>query len=317
MKILLTGSSGFLGSSLCQKFAVDGHEVVAVSRQDSSSCPTAVRKVITDACIGEFEWPDDVLKGVDVIVHAAARAHKLSDTVSDPLHEFRKVNVQGTVRLAKKAAQSGVKRFVFISSIGVLGNNNTTPFTENDKPQPHDDYAVSKYEAEMALKELSAESGLEVVIIRPPLVYGPNAPGNFGSLLKWVKRMMPLPLGSIYNQRSFVALENLVDFIDLCADRDQSPAAANQVFLISDGEDVSTTELLKRIAKAYDKPSMLIPFPMGLMRWGATLFGKKKLVARLFGSLRVDSSKARTRLNWNPVVTMDEQLAKIARSDSE
>lgn len=200
---------------------------------------------------------------------------------------------------------------MFISSIGVNGSQSTKPFTEACTPQPNDAYAVSKLEAELALLDLASETGMEVVIIRPPLVYGPSAPGNFGSLVRALQRGLPLPLGALHNQRSLVALDNLVSLVLLCADRDRSPEAANQVFVVADGEDVSTTTLLRKVAQAAGRPSRLLPVPAWLLRAGASLLGKRAVADRLLGNLQVDATKARTLLGWRPVVTMDEQLAKM------
>ncbi len=231
----------------------------------------------------------------------------MKDEVADPLHEFRKVNVDGTLALARQAAAAGLSRFIFISSIGVNGNINTRPFTENDNPGPAEPYAQSKWEAEQGLWEIQRETGIDIVIIRPPLVYGPEAPGNFGSLVRWVERRMPLPLGAIHNQRSLVALDNLVDLIITCIDH---PAASNQVFLAGDGQDLSTTELLRGVAKAMGKPSRLIPVPATLLMQGATLLGKKPVAQRLLGSLQVDISKARSLLGWEPPVSVEEGLRR-------
>jgi nucleoside-diphosphate-sugar epimerase len=220
-----------------------------------------------------------------------------------------------TLALAALAADKGVKRFVFLSSIGVNGNNSVKPFSEKDTPNPQEPYAISKYEAEQGLLVLAKKTGMQVVIIRPPLVYGPNAPGNFGTLVNWLRRGVPLPLGAINNKRSFVALDNLVSFIALCADRTRSPKAANQVFLISDGEDVSTTQLLRKVADALGKKRWLLPVPVGLMSFVARFIGKGDVANRLFGSLQVDSSKARDLLGWQPVITMDEQLNKTVAAD--
>lgn len=255
------------------------------------------------------------LQGVKVVVHAAARAHVMHDKLSDPLAEFRRVNVQGTANLARQAAQAGVRRFVFISSIGVNGSRTDRPFTEADNPQPHDNYAISKYEAEQALWQVTRDTGMEVVIIRPPLVYGHGAPGNFASLVRWVRRGFPLPLGAVYNRRSLVALDNLVDFIALCASPERSPQAANQTFLVSDGDDVSTTELLRRVAHAYGVPARLLPVPVGLMRGAARLLGKTTVADRLFDSLQVDASKAHDLLGWTPPVTMQAQLRQMVLYD--
>ncbi|WP_321324707.1 NAD-dependent epimerase/dehydratase family protein [Thiomicrorhabdus sp.] len=334
MKVFLTGSTGFVGTTLLQRFVADGIEAVALVRNGSVGLPDGVESVVGDlnSLVVADRLPrrsasrndgDNVnfcaslelmLENIDVIAHAAARAHIMREAAEDPLAEYRKVNRDATLALARLAAESGVKRFVFLSSIGVHGNSNVKPFTEQDEPAPHDLYAISKLEAEHGLLDIAKETGMEVVIVRPPLVYAPNAPGNFGSLVKWVKKGVPLPFGSIHNQRSLVALDNLVDFIALCADREKSPKAANQIFLISDGEDVSTTQLLKKVAKAFNKKAMLLPIPVGIMTFMAKLLGKGDVANRLFGSLQVDSSKARDLLGWKPVTSMDEQLKKTAQA---
>jgi nucleoside-diphosphate-sugar epimerase len=232
----------------------------------------------------------------------------MKDTTQDPLAVYRESNTHATLNLAKQAVQAGVNRFVFISSIGVNGNNTQKPFSEDDEPHPHDPYSVSKYEAEQGLKQIAQETGLEVVIIRPPLVYGANAPGNFASMLRWIQKGVPLPLGAVHNQRSLVALDNLVNFMQLCC---VHPKAANETFLIADGEAVSTTELLRRVARAYQVPARLIPIPVSVMTFAANLLGKGAVANRLFGNLQVDSRKARELLGWKPVVTMEAQLAKM------
>ena len=317
MRVLVTGGTGFVGKALIADLLSKSCEVKALVRQSSAELPLSVKQVV----VGDFAnlalddssgFLREALNGVEVVVHGAARVHVMNDEASDPLTEFRKVNRDFTLVLARKAAESGVKRFVFLSSIGVNGNNNSKPFTEKDKPSPHDIYAISKIEAEHALLALAKETRMEVVIIRPPLVYGSNAPGNFGSLLKWMNKRVPLPLGAIHNQRSLVALDNLVSFISLCADREKSPKAENQMFLISDGEDVSTTELLQKVAKSFDKKPWLIPVAVSWMSFAARLIGKGDVANRLFGSLQVDSSKARDLLGWKPVITMDQQLKKTA-----
>jgi nucleoside-diphosphate-sugar epimerase len=247
------------------------------------------------------------------VIHTAARVHIMDDSAADPLTEFRKVNTAGTLNLAQQAADAGVKRFIFISSIKVNGEMTLVdqPFKPNDNYISTDPYGLSKYEAEQGLLAIAEETSMEIVIIRPPLVYGPNVKANFASMIKWINKGVPLPFGAIHNQRSLVALDNLVDFIALCADRAKSPKAANQVFLISDGEDVSTTTLLQKVARAFGKKPRLIPVPVWLMTFSAKLIGKGDMANRLFGSLQVDSSKARDLLGWQPVVTMDEQLAKM------
>lgn len=326
MKIFLTGATGFVGSALLARFVADGAEVSALVRRHSDALPVEVEQVVGDLCglhsrleleIPAFAGMTGVnagMTGVDVVVHAAARAHIMRDEVADPLAEYRRVNRDATLALARLAAQAGVKRFVFVSSIGVNGKLNVKPFTEADEVQPHDAYSLSKYEAEQGLLAIASETGMEVVIIRPPLVYGANAPGNFGSLVKWVKKGVPLPLGAVHNLRSLVALENLVDFMALCADRARSPKAANEVFLISDVKDVSTSDLLRKVAGACGVQSRLLPVPVGLMRLVAKALGKGAVADRLFGNLQVDSSKAQDLLGWKPVVTMDEALLRMLNS---
>ncbi len=314
--MLVTGATGFVGRALIPELVANGCQVRALVRKVSKDLPVEVEKVVED--LGEIEDAGaikDAFAGVEVVVHAAARVHMMQDRSADPLAEFRKLNRDATLALAGLAADAGVKRFVFLSSIGVNGNNNRKPFSENDTPNPQEPYAISKYEAEQGLLALAKKTDMEVVIIRPPLVYGPNAPGNFGSLVNWLRKGVPLPLGAINNKRSFVALDNLVSFIALCADRSQAPKAVNQVFLISDGEDVSTTQLLRRVADALGIKPRLLPVPVGLMRYAAGLIAKGDVANRLFGSLQVDSSKARDLLGWQPVITMAEQLRKTVAAD--
>jgi nucleoside-diphosphate-sugar epimerase len=270
-------------------------------------------EVIAKALGATVDW-SDVLAGQNVIIHAAARAHIVRDEVADPLEEYRKINVRGTLNLARQAALCGVQRFIFISSIGVNGNISQQPFTENDTSAPVDFYAQSKWEAEQGLWSIHRETGLEIVIIRPPLVYGPDAPGNFGALMKWVKKGVPLPLGSIHNKRTFVALDNLVDLVITCIEH---PVAANQVFLAGDGEDLSTSDLLRGVAAAMGRPSRLVPIPSGLLLLAATILGKKAVSQRLFGSLQVDISKARDLLGWNPPLNVEEGLRRCFVSEKK
>jgi nucleoside-diphosphate-sugar epimerase/lipopolysaccharide/colanic/teichoic acid biosynthesis glycosyltransferase len=318
--ILVSGETGFVGRAVVQALLKEGHPVVSAVRQlptnaaQASSISDATRVAPIWQVVGHINAQTDwqpTLQGVQTVVHCAARAHVMREHAADALAAYREVNVQGTLRLAQQAAAAGVQRFVFLSSIGVNGNHSTAPFTEADAPKPHDAYAVSKFEAENALLELAAQTGMEVVIIRPPLVYGTNAPGNFGSLVRWVQRGLPLPLGAVHNQRSLVALNNLVSLVLLCADRERSPQAANQVFVVADGQDVSTTTLLRKVAHAAGCPSRLLPVPAWLLRAGATLLGKRAAANRLLGNLQVDATKARTLLGWRPVVTMEQQLAAM------
>ncbi len=233
----------------------------------------------------------------------------MTDEMADPLAEYRRVNVDGTLNLARQTAAAGVKRFVFISSIKVNGEATARgkAFQADGVPAPEDAYGQSKLEAEQGLVKLAAETGIEVVIIRPPLVYGPGVKGNFASMIKLVEKGLPLPLGAINNKRSLVGIDNLVDLVIRCIDH---PAAANQVFLAGDGEDLSTTELLRAVGKAMGKPARLIPVPVGLLQFGATLLGKKAMAQRLLGSLQVDISKTCELLDWQPPYTVEEGLRR-------
>ena len=231
----------------------------------------------------------------------------MKDEVVDPLAEYRRVNVDGTLNLARQAAAAGVKRFIFISSIGVNGNINTCPFTADDRPNPAESYAQSKWEAEQELWKIQQETGMELVVIRPPLVYGPNAPGNFGSLVRWIEKGIPLPLGAIHNKRSLVGIDNLVDLIIRCIDH---PAAANRVLLAGDGDDLSTTELLQAAGRAMGKPVRLIPVPAAMLQLGAGLLGRKAMAQRLLGSLQVDISQTCELLDWKPPYTVEEGLRR-------
>jgi len=312
MMILVTGATGFVGRYLSSELLLKGYHVAVALRRDDIVFPVKMVKKNVADLTAQTDW-NDALEGVDVVVHTAARVHIKNDSVLDPLLEFRKVNVEGALNLARQAANSGVKRFIFLSSIKVNGEMTTSgqPFKPEDIYTPTDPYGLSKYEAEQSLLELAKETAMEVVIIRPPLVYGPSVKANFLSMIKWVNKGVPLPLGGIHNQRSLVALDNLTSFIICCIDH---PKAANEVFLISDGEDVSITMLICKIAKAFDRKVLLIPMPVWLMVLAAKLIGKGDIADRLFGSLQVDSSKARDLLGWKPVVTMDEQLKKTVEA---
>lgn len=306
-RILLTGATGFIGSDILHKICLDGSfQAIVCSRSDVLIKANSVDYFLVNDFEEESLW-HNALVNVEVVIHAAARAHVSRDEKFDPLVEYRRVNVDGTMALARQAVAAGVKRFIFISSIGVNGNINTAPFKETDDPAPAEPYAQSKYEAEIALLQLASETSLEVVIIRPPLVYGANAPGNFGSLVKAISKGLPLPLGAIHNKRSLVALDNLVDLIITCIDH---PAAANQIFLAGDGEDISTTQLLRGVANAMGKPSRLIPIPASWLMMAATVLGKKAVAQRLLGSLQVDISKAQQLLGWTPPISVAEGLRR-------
>jgi len=313
MNVLITGGTGFVGKASARDIRIDGNmKVVAAVRNVSNQFPTGVEQVVVGDLLANTDY-SHALKNVEVVIHAAARVHVMQDNAANPLAEFRKVNVDGTLNLARQTVEAGAKRFIFISSIKVNGESTLEdrPFNPDDTYITTDPYGASKREAEQGLLALAEETGLEVVIIRPPLIYGPGVKANFRSLLKWMSRGMPLPFGAVHNKRSFVAIDNLVSFIRLCVDH---PKAANEIFLISDGEDVSTAMLLRKIAKAFGRKAMLLPIPVGLMQFMANVIGKGDVANRLFGSLQVDSAKARNLLGWKPVVTMDEQLKKTAEA---
>ena len=310
-RTLVTGATGFVGVRLLQRLSREGgRAVVASVRSVNASLPAGVSGVLVDGLGPATNW-SPALEGVDVLVHCAARAHVMKELAVDPLTVYRQVNVEGTLALARQASLAGVRRFVFISSIGVNGNQTHDPFTVDDVPCPQEPYAVSKYEAEQGLLLLANESSMEIVVIRPPLVYGPSAPGNFGTLLKWVGKGIPLPLASVRNnRRSFVALDNLVDLIITCIDH---PAAANQTFLVADGEDVSTAELLQRMARAMNRKARLLPVPVWMLESAAALLGKRDVARRLCGSLQLDISHTRQRLGWVPPIGLDEGLRRAVQ----
>lgn len=304
-KVFITGATGFVGSALVTELLAKGHDLRALVRNSSAQLPGGVEQVV-----GELGQPVDLLDS-QVVIHAAARVHVMQETTSDPLVEFRAVNVDATLALARQAIAAGVRRFVYISSIKVNGEGTEQgkPFKANDMPAPADPYGISKMEAEQGLMALAKESDMEVVIIRPVLVYGPGVKANFRSMMNWLNKGIPLPLGRIHNKRSLVALDNLVDLIVTCT---QHPAAANQTFLVSDGEDLSTTELLTRMSKALDRPARLLPVPGGLLQLGGKLLGKDAVMQRLCGSLQVDISHTRQTLGWVPPVSVDSALRKTA-----
>lgn len=312
MIILITGANGFVGRSLCAALVSSGQTVVAATRHPLSAMEPRISNFQINTLDADTDWQGG-LQGCDAVVHLAARVHVMSDTATDPLSEFRRVNVEGTLNLARQALTAGVSRFVFISSIKV--NGESTPlgqaFAAEDVTDPQDPYSISKHEAELGLLRLAKESRMEVVIIRPPLIYGPGVKANFLTMMRWLNKGIPLPLGSIHNQRSLVSLDNLVDLIITCLIH---PAAANQVFLAGDGENLSTTELLRRLGLALGKPACLLPVPVSLLKAGAALLRQRDMAQRLCGSLRVDISKARNLLGWNPPISVDEGLRRTAQS---
>ena len=304
-KLVVTGASGFVGRTLASLLQSNGDSVLGVCRSAGELGFPAT----TLPSFGDTDALKQPLSDAEVVIHCAARVHVMQDKVTDPLSVFREVNRDLTLKLARLAADNGVKRFVFLSSVKVNGESTSSsrPFRPDDTPAPEDPYGISKLEAEQGLQQIALETGMEVVIIRPPLVYGPGVKGNFASMIKLVEKGLPLPFGAIDNRRSLVGLDNLVDLIITCIDH---PNAANQVFLVSDGEDLSTSGLLRRVAKAMGRPSRLISVPVGLLQLGATVLGKKAVGQRLLGSLQVDISSTRERLDWTPPVSVDEGLRR-------
>ena len=310
MTTLVTGANGFVGSALCARLRKDGTPVRGAVRS-SNARPGGTEGVTIDGLASDTDW-SEALKNVEQVVHLAARVHVMSDKSSDPLAEFRRVNVEGTAALARQAAVAGVRRFVYLSSVKVNGEFTEAghPFTADDAPAPEDPYGVSKHEAEQLLRQIAAETGMEVVIIRPPLVYGPGVKANFESMMRWLARGVPLPLAAVTrNRRSLVALDNLVDLIVTCLNH---PAAANQTFLVSDGEDLSTAQLLKRMGAAMGHPARLFYVPPALLKLGATVLNKPGIYQRLCGSLQLDIAKTRQLLGWTPPVSVDEGLRRAA-----
>jgi nucleoside-diphosphate-sugar epimerase len=307
-KILVTGATGFIGRALFEHLRGENFDVLGSVRVTAALERGFIRAPELSATSG---WRE-VLAGRDVVVHTAARAHVLKETEQDPLAVFRMVNTAGTLNLARQAAAVGVRRFVFISSIGVNGllTREGECFSEQSPPAPHNHYALSKREAEQGLLEIARETGMDVVIVRPPLVYGPDVDGNFLRLLQLVERGIPLPLAWVDNRRSMIYLGNFVDALTACASH---PDAAGKTFLVGDGEDISTPQLIRDLARLMGKPSYLWPFPPALLRLAGRLGGKSDEVERLLGSLVIDSSKIRRELGWAPPFSMEQGLAETAR----
>lgn len=309
-KVLVTGATGFVGSQVIERLIQDPSiHILAGVRVDSSALSLGVEQFV----IGDLG--DSVcasMAGIDSVIHCAARVHVMDDTSTDPLQEFRRVNVQGTLDLARRAADAGVTRFIFISSVKVNGESTEPghPFAADDTPAPVDPYGISKFEAEQALIALADETKMAVVIIRPVLIYGPGVKANFLSMMKWLHRRVPLPLGAIHNRRSLLSIENLVDLITVCM---RHPKAVNQVFLASDDEDLSSPELLRRTAAALRVKAILLPVPESLIRFSAKLLRLPHVAARLCGSLQVDIGKTKTLLEWTPPVSVEQALGNTAR----
>ena len=310
-KFLVTGATGFVGSFLCPRLKANKFKVRAVIR-NSAHVPLAEEHVIIDDLNGSLGW-SDAMVGIDVVIHLAARVHIMKDNAQDPLTEFRQMNVVATERLARSAALSGVKRFVYVSSIKVNGEETIggQSFSELNSPNPQDPYGVSKWEAEQALQRIAAETGLEVVIIRPPLVYGPGVKGNFAQLLRIVSMGIPLPLANINNLRDFIYVENLVDAVITCA---VHPDAPGNTYLVSDGESISTPNLLRNMTQLHGLSSRLLPFPIWMLKLAAKCVGRSAQLERLIGSLQLDTTKIRQHLRWVPPHTLNEGLQNTVQN---
>ena len=308
MRVLVTGSTGFVGKALIPAILFRGHHPVEAVRRTKEKPNDRVSTFVVGNIDGTTGWSKAV-QSAEAVIHLAARVHVMSESDGDPLAEYRRVNTEGTLNLARQAAEVGVRRFISLSTIGVNGNSTLhgKVFAPTDTPSPHDPYSMSKHEAEIGLHSIAKSTGMELVIIRPPLVYGANAPGNFGKLTRLVAKSLPLPLGSINNRRSLVGIDNLVDFIITCLEQ---PTAANETFMVSDGEDLSTPDLIRRMARTMNRPARLLPVPVWALQAGAWLLGKGDAVQRLCGNLQVDISKSRTLLGWNPPISVDEGLRR-------
>jgi nucleoside-diphosphate-sugar epimerase len=317
MKILITGSTGFIGSALVSRLIEDGFTINCAVRNEVCVAPDRdQKKRLKIIKVGDLrlsvDWKN-ATEGVETIVHLAARAHNLNKDDNNSLSDYYKINVEASLKLARQAASVGVRRFIYMSSIKVNGESTAMgrPFTPLDIPMPQDAYGRSKHQAEMGLIKIAAETGMEVVIIRSPLVYGPGVKGNFLTMVRYLSQALPIPLGSVSNLRSLISLDNLVNLIVKCI---LHPAAANQVFLVSDGEDISTPSLIKRLGGALGARVCLISVPIPLLYLIASIFGYLPMIKRLCSNLQLDSSKTKELLNWTPLISVDEGLRLVAQS---
>jgi nucleoside-diphosphate-sugar epimerase len=309
-KILVTGATGFVGRPLCRRMLQEGWHVQGALRAVSTRelLPAGVGAVLIGPIGPGTQWTQS-LEGVETIVHLAGRTHVMREEAADPLAAYRLINKDGTEQLAREAATAGVKRLVYLSSVKVNGGGRERPYTESDAPAPEDGYGRSKWEAEQALIGISAETGMEVVILRPPLVYGPGVKANFLRLLQVIDLRIPMPFSRIRNLRSLISVENLIDALMLCVTHRE---AAGKTYLVSDGENVSTPDLIRRIAAALGRRAYLMPFPLLLLRLAGKVSGKTSAIERVLGSLTVSSEKIRHELGWSPPYTMETELRKTA-----
>jgi len=307
-RILVTGGTGFIGSHLLRRLFQTSRYYLITTSRNINTIPNCQNTINIQGITASTDWAD-ALKDVDTVIHLAARAHVVNEGEIKPIEKYREINTQGTLALAKQAIEASVKRFIFFSSIGVNGNISLSPFIEEDPASPCSDYAQSKFEAEKSLFNLVKGTTMELVIIRPPLVYGADAPGNFNRLINGVNKSFPFPFRSINNKRSLISIDNLVDFIIICIEH---PKAANQIFLVSDDDDVSTSQLIAKMAKSLGVPNLSIPIPSSWFQFFTKLINKPELAQRLCASLQVDISKAKELLDWKPPYSVDECMKKTA-----